>query len=425
MSRPGREAPGTRSPAPSHPSRERRARQARRIRRIVQFTLAGLVAIVALAAAAIAARLAVGPVSIMALAPSIQEKLSERLYYAYRIEFDDVTIAWRGGSAPVEVRLESVRIRDYSSDVIATIPAIATHGEPFALLKGEGGINSITVERPKIRWIESAGGAIRFDIGADQPGMSGKILEDFLITIASAPDPTIDARPLPKIEAVDADILIANELDGTSYRMTNAHIIGIPDRLGVRATYAFDLALGSTVTRLTAESLFKTADQRIDLIVRFDGLAPSDLKGALPMPAWLAAIDTPFGGIVEFDMDRLFHIGRVDLDASGGGSGIAVSARVDQHEVFVEGTVIAARRDVSVLADKWPHEIQGGAPEWLLGNQGGSEEIRIKAEGTVKDGVMALDGRVEPDGAPVTISGTIDEPRLVIDSSQNEQGTSE
>ena len=399
----------------------RRRGGARRARRIALFTLIGACAIALLVVVAFAVRLAVGPISLMAFAPDIEEKLSERLYYAYKIEFDDVTFAWRGGVTSAEIRFEGVRVRDYSSEVIATIPAVATRGDLFAVLKGEGGIKSITVERPKVRWIESPGGAIRFDIGADQPGLSGKILEDFLITLASAPDPSASSRPLPEIEAVDSEILIANELTNSSYRIRNAHVVAHPDRNGVKATYEFDLDLADKTVHLDAESLYRTDNQRIGLTLHFSDIAPNDLRGAVPMPAWLASIQTPLSGIAELDMDRLFHIGRVDLEASGGGSGgIAVSAVVNDEGVIGKGTMFLPRRAAADLAEHWPKGIDGNGPNWLRGLGEGSEGLRLKAEGTVKPDAIALAGMVEPDGNAIRVTGALDRPTLFIDRADDQ-----
>ena len=81
----------------------------------------------------------------------------------------------------------------------------------------------------KIRGIKAAGVTIKLDIGANKPGGSGKTLEDFLITLASALGPGEDQEIiLPEMRIVHADILLGNEVDNSSIRIFDADILVAP-----------------------------------------------------------------------------------------------------------------------------------------------------------------------------------------------------
>ncbi|MDP6587827.1 MAG: hypothetical protein QF666_00075, partial [Alphaproteobacteria bacterium] len=150
--------------------------------------LAGVLAAAILITAALTARLAVGPVSVAFMGPDLRESLGEKLYYAYDVKFDDLELRWSDGLGNTGLALVGVRVADSSAQDIASVPEIVVGLSPAGIIGGDMKPKAITVVAPRIRWIKTAGGAIKFDIGADKPGESGKILEDFLITMASAPD---------------------------------------------------------------------------------------------------------------------------------------------------------------------------------------------------------------------------------------------
>ena len=149
------------------------------IRRYFLIILGGVLALAILVAAALTARLAVGPISVAFLGPGLREALSEHVYYAYDMKFDELELRWSDGHGNLALALIDVRVADYSLQDIASVPEIIIGLSPSGLIGGDMKPKAITVVAPKIRWIKTAGGAIKFDIGADKPGDSGKILEDF------------------------------------------------------------------------------------------------------------------------------------------------------------------------------------------------------------------------------------------------------
>ncbi|MCH7750116.1 MAG: hypothetical protein IH939_18695, partial [Acidobacteria bacterium] len=138
----------------------------RKIGKYFLLALGALLALVVLIAAALTARLATGPISVAFMGPRLQESLGEALYYAYDVKFDDLELRWSDGYGNLGLALVGVRVADYSLQDIASVPEIIVGLSPGAMIGGDMKPAAITVVAPKIRWIKTAGGAIKFDIGA-------------------------------------------------------------------------------------------------------------------------------------------------------------------------------------------------------------------------------------------------------------------
>ena len=142
---------------------------------------------------------------------------------------------------------------------------------------------AITMVRPKIPWIKTVGGAVKFDIGAKKPGDSGKILEDFLITLASAPDPgASENKILPDMQIVDADILIGNELANTKMHISDADILIAPHADSVRCVFDLAVETAAAPVNISAVSLYRTEDQQVELELNFDDLTLDGFGAMLP-----------------------------------------------------------------------------------------------------------------------------------------------
>ncbi len=83
-----------------------------KIRRYVLFSLGGVLAAAFLVAAALTARLAVGPISVAFLGHDLREALSEHVYYAYDIKFDELELRWSDGHGNLALALIDVRVAD-------------------------------------------------------------------------------------------------------------------------------------------------------------------------------------------------------------------------------------------------------------------------------------------------------------------------
>ena len=383
----------------------------RRIGRYAGYTLAGLAALVIALAAAFTARLAVGPISLAFFAPKLTETIGERLYWRYEVKFDDIRLLWSDGHGRLGLELVAVRVADYSSEVIAFVPRIALGLAPSRLIASDFRPEAVTVDGAKIRWIKSAGGAIKFDIGADEPGISGQILEDFLIMMAAAPDPSEQQEPLPAMRIINTQIMIGDELAGSEIDITDADILIEPHAEGVRSVFTLSIANDAAPARVSAEGLFRTADQHISLEVDIAEMALAqfarDEWSALTRMFFAA----PASGHARFEMDKFFGIEEVTFDLRSASSSLTGAAKADVRMVTlnITGAMLHAPEEV-------PPTLGPALPAWIAGRNDVSLPIDLRLAGTFDTFVNALqlDGRLGPPETPISVTGTKEQPVVTL-----------
>ncbi len=363
----------------------------RRFRNYTLLALASVLAVAILVTAALTARLAVGPVSVAFMGPDLRESLGEKLNYAYDVKFDDLELRWSDGHGNTGLALVGVRIADYSLQDIASVPEIIVGLSPAGIIGGDMKPKAITVVAPKIRWIKTAGGAIKFDIGADKPGESGKILEDFLITMASAPEPQEgEKKILPEMRIIDAEITIGNEVDNSSLLVSDADILIAPHAKGVRST--FELALNFT-----------------DLAL--DGLAAL-LPGPVPGPI----MSEPVSGSIRLDMDKFFAVDAAEFDLSGKALSLAGHARLEASLVSLEAHGSLAKSSLQALSESWPAGLGREFDIWLENGGAGEGDVAVALQGSIHrfDQSLQLSGTIGSPRTPFIVSGLTDSPIVEI-----------
>jgi hypothetical protein len=381
------------------------------------FSIGGAVGLVLLIAVALTARLAIGPISVAFMGPSLRESIGESLYYAYDVKFDDLELRWNDGHGNFGLALVGVRVADYSAQDIASVPEIIFGLSPGAMIDGDTKPAAITVIGPKIRWIKTAGGAIKFDIGAHKPGESGKILEDFLITMASAQEPDEGSKEaLPEMRIVDADILIGNEVNNTTLHISDADIAVAPHAEGVRTTFELVVETESEPVRISAEGLFRTKDQRIELALKFEDLALSGLGALLPGQVPESIMSEPFTGTVQLDMDKFFSIDTAVFSVSGDALDLTGRAHIDASLVSLEAQGTMAKSSLLALRDGWPAGLGQDFDAWLAGSANQESSFALALRGSVNrfDQTLDLSGTIGPSETPFTVSGITDSPVIEI-----------
>jgi len=389
----------------------------RKLRNYGLLALGGVVVLAILIAAAFTARLAVGPVSVAFLGPGLRESLGEKLYYAYDVKFDDLELRWSDGNGNTGLALIGVKVADYSLQDIASVPEIIVGMSPFGMIGGDGALNAITVINPAIRWIKTAGGAIKFDIGADKPGDSGKILEDVLITLASAPDPEDEEdKTLPEMRIVDAEILVGDEVEESSLQISDADILVAPHALGVRSEFDLVIETASQPVRLSAEGLYRTEDQRIELQVNFADLALDGLSAILPGPVPGAIMREPVSGSIQFEMDKFFSIDAAEFDLTGSTIKLAGHARLEPKLVSLKVRGSLAESSLRSLSSGWPTGLGPEFESWLAARQSDGEEVAVALEGDVHrfDQRLQLSGTLGTPETPFIVSGIAEKPVVKI-----------
>ncbi len=381
------------------------------------YTLGALLALAVLIVATFTARLAAGPVSVAFLGPRLQEDLGSRLYYAYDVKFDDLELRWSDGHGNLALAMVGVRVADYSLQDIATVPEIVAGLNPGALVGGDMKPSAITVVRPKIRWIKTAGGAIKFDIGAKKPGDSGKILEDFLITLASAPNPEEAAEKiLPDMRIVDADIKVGNELENSTVHISDADILIAPHAEGVQSVFDLAVETDTEPVNISADGLYRTKDQQIELAVNFVDLTLNGFAAMLPSSIPETLMRESLTGMVELDMDKFFSIKAASFNLSGKTLNLTGRASMDAKFLSLNLHGSLAESSLVALGHGWPSGLGHEFDDWLTSDTHKDSRVALVLEGSVHrfDQTLTLSGTIGYPETPFTVSGIADNPVIHI-----------
>ena len=127
--------------------------------------------------------------------------------------------------------------------------------------------------------------------------------------LASAPDPEeTQDKTLPEMRIVESEILIGNEVENSNLQIADADILVASHTLGVRSKFELAIETASEPVHLSAEGLYRAADQRIELQVDFADLALNCLGALIPGPVPGEIMREPVSGSVHSKMDKFFSI---------------------------------------------------------------------------------------------------------------------
>lgn len=387
----------------------------RRIPLYTMYATGSAVGLVLILAAAFVVRVAIAPISLAPLGPDVREAISEKLYYAYDVKFDEFELSWSDGYGNLGLTMRTFRVADYSLQDIASVPEIVVGISPAALVTGADFVSAITVHQPKVRWIKTVGGAVKFDIGAKNPGDSGKILEDFLITMAAAPDPTAEdeSNSLPELRIVDSEITIGNEADGSSVHLQNANILMEPDARGVHSMFDVTVITPAAPLHVAAEGLYRTADQKMTVTAQFSDLRLRDIWPDNQAPALRFVPDEPMTGTLKLEMDKFFGIEAAVLSAQGPETNIQTEATVDVRMVTLNTNLTLTSTSTGAT---WPSWLQQPLAAWLNSVVDVQTPRTLSLNGEIDrfSSTVRFQGDLSPSAAPLTVTGALDAPRLLL-----------
>jgi len=246
------------------------------------------------------------------------QRILDQRYHAYEVEFDEARLRWLLLEDSLHVQLQGVRAVDFDGDVIAEVPEVLVGVAFTSLLGGDLILQEVSVRDARLGFYRTSGGAVKFDVGIGKEGAAGEILQNLLIDIAVA-DAAVGADAVfPKVSLLAADITLGDEVSGAYLRVPAADILLAPDSQGVRSTYDLEVETSGGRLRLSAESLYKTSDQRIDLTLELNRIRPAILAEILPRMGFLAPFEVPLSGPLSLELDKFFNVSSVNFDLVGG-----------------------------------------------------------------------------------------------------------
>lgn len=285
-----------------------------RLARIVGAALSGLLLLVILLVGGLYLRLAAGPIDAASLAPRIEAEASARLPGArLTVGGAEIALDEAGGGATVVVT--DATLIDDETGPFARIPRGAATFRIADLVQGRFSPSDVTLTGISGRLVRQESGAYRFGFGGltdddagDGAAAFGRLME---VATAGGDGPAAQDEPSDRadrgrqqLKLRDASILYIDKLSGRVFRTKTADLTF--GRAPEATTASADIVLGggrNGPVRIALDGR-RTETGAVTLSTVFSNAAPRDLASQFRDLDWLAALDAPVSGDIEFGLDE-------------------------------------------------------------------------------------------------------------------------
>ncbi|MGH1538365.1 MAG: hypothetical protein ACRBDX_10030 [Gammaproteobacteria bacterium] len=254
------------------------------------------------------------PISLPFLSNYIRNQLENR-FHAYYIDFEDAQFCWNPTKGNAELHLNSVRALDYGDNILASVPGVLTNIGLESILQGKISIQNIELQNPKISFIRTAGGALKFDIGSTDDGASGRVLETILIHMATTPITEVsDQKALTKLHIHNSDLTLGDEISASLLHVPNANISLAPNNEGIGCNYDFNVLARNENLHISGECLYKTSDEILNLLVNLDKVRPALLTEISPQFSYFTPLEVQLTGMVKLELSKLLSVNKAEFN---------------------------------------------------------------------------------------------------------------
>jgi hypothetical protein len=281
-------------------------RGAHHVMRWLGFVAAGLI----LAAGLLLWRLTQGPIALDGLAPWVEAAVA-RAAPGWHVAIAGVRVGIDRRTHQLDLRLTGVRVAREGGEPLAAFPEAAASFSLKGLLLGRLEPTRLVVERPVLRLVREADGAVQFHFGSEAPGASGLAAQQGLSAIES----------LREVAVRDATLIFDDRQGGQVWRADRVAATAFRIRSGVKGDVSLAVPIGGRTPELHAGYRYDVAAHMLDLSLYVGPVAPAALAPLEPRLAVLRAIDLPVSGTLEtrIDLDKRAPLGfRVDLGLGQG-----------------------------------------------------------------------------------------------------------
>jgi hypothetical protein len=246
-------------------------------------------------------RLAQGPIELARLTPWVEEALN-RSAGGLRIAISGVRFGIDGDTRQLDLWLDGVRLSRPDGEPVAAFPAASASFSLRALLRGALAPTRLVVERPVLRLIREADGAVRLRFGdreTDAPSFGLDLVEQ-------AAGPANAAAPLGLLRHVtvrDATFVLDDRRAGRRWQADHIDASAARDPRGLFGDLSLAVPIGARPPELHAGWRYSPADRRLDLVVEAGAVTPSALATLAPELAPLGAVDIPVSGTLTTRLD--------------------------------------------------------------------------------------------------------------------------
>ncbi|NNC68471.1 MAG: hypothetical protein HKN83_10610 [Gammaproteobacteria bacterium] len=265
------------------------------------------------------------PIPLPFLSNYIKDQLGNR-FHAYYVDFDDAQTRWRPIKGTLEVHLNSTRALDYGDNVLALVPKVLAEVRTKSIFNDHLMLQNLEFQNPRISFIRTTGGALKFDIGNSDDGSSGRVLETILIYMVTAPT-TLTAinESLTDLRIVSSDLTLGDEITGSLLHAPNANITLMPNNEGIGCAYDFKVFARGEYLHISGDCLYKTASEEFSLLVNLDEVRPALLTEISPQFSYLTPLEVRLSGEVRLELDKLLAVKQVEFNLTSGSGSLEVT----------------------------------------------------------------------------------------------------
>ena len=299
----------------------------RTFRGIVQL-LGGLGAGLAVILMVAAWQLSSGPISLAFLTPYIENAVNAG-QPNFKLTMKDTILTWAGWDRTLDIRILDVRVMRQDGSLVGNIPEMSFSVSGRALISGQLAPKSVELFGPRLRVRREFGGGI--DVGfMDSEAPASDFIERLLNQLLSAPVPGNAMSYLSRLEIVNAEVTLDDQLLGKSWVTPSANVSLVRDASGIRGSVDLDIDVDGRQTEISVSGVYQTALQRFDLIADFSEVSPVAFSSMYYELGPLRAFALPLKGVVTAGVTLNGDIEWVGFDLVGGRGVLNLPGPVEQ-----------------------------------------------------------------------------------------------
>ena len=220
----------------------------------------------------VAWQLSSGPISLAFLTPYI-EKAVNAGQPNFKLTLKDTILTWAGWDRTFDIRVLDVRVMRQDGSLIGRIPEVSFLISGRALIGGQLAPKSVELFGPRLRVRREFGGGI--DVGfMDAEAPASDFTERLLNQLLSAPVPGNAMSYLSRLEIVNAEVTLDDQLLGKTWVTPSANVSLVRDAFGIRGSVDLDIDVNGRQTEISLSGVYQTALKRFDLVADFSEVSP-------------------------------------------------------------------------------------------------------------------------------------------------------
>ena len=288
----------------------------RTFRGIVQL-LGGLSAGLAIMLMVAAWQLSSGPISLGFLSPYIEKAVNSG-QQTFKLAMDDTILTWAGWDRTLDIRVLGVKVLRQDGALIGSVPEVSFSLSGRALVGGLLAPQSIELFGPRLR-ISRGQGGIGIDF-ADASTQSRDLSQRLLNQLLAEPDPDNPMSYLTRLEIINAEITLDDQVLGKSWVAQSANVRLRRDAVGLVGDVRLALDINGRRTEILTAVGYQNAARRVDLTVQFSDVSPAVFSSMYYELGPLRAFALPVKGTISagVSLDGTFEAASFDLSGGPG-----------------------------------------------------------------------------------------------------------